>query len=580
MEIAQTIRLTVISREEARVSTTPLTAFVRPNEDATVDLTTAASDPAGDVLLLGDLEVEPLGNASLDVDIIGQRYLRVSGETEDGTPGTLGTARYRVSDGSGVGNREAWGEVTLVLLPASEAIAPIAAPDTATVRAGELIDIPVLANDTSPAGAQLHIDPSTVVNEHDAGLAFATSTQLRYLAPEEPGTYTVTYGVFLLGYPTLTSTSTVTITVTGREGNVAPTAPTLEGRVQSGNTVSIPFDPFDTDVDGDVPVLDRIIGQPEAGSASITPEGDAIMFVSEPGFQGQVRFNYRLRDNRGETATGEVRVGVLDQQADPSPITYSDYVQVQQGDDNRIAITPLDNDIDPSGTELTLTSVIPNATEGTREYDALRDRIYEVDLVSGRIVILGSDELGTSSFIYTVTNERGDTAMGLVVVKVVREHVPSHPRIQDTVLTHETLSQLEGGVDVITDHVSWNAGDPSNLTMQLWRNEPGFTAEGHTITGTPPRTARIVPFEVSGGTFTGETMTSYGFLRIPGEETHTLSLKTAYRELEVSEHGSIDVDLTQAITIPAGHTLETIPAHTAPSGQREAATCVVQGTIL
>ena len=59
-------------------------------------------------------------------------------------------------------------------------------------------------------------------------------------------------------------------------------------------------------------------------------------------------FRYRVVDAFGETGEGTVRIGVLDGQSNPSPITFTDYVQVQAGDGNSIRVSPLANDVDPT----------------------------------------------------------------------------------------------------------------------------------------------------------------------------------------------------------------------------------------
>ncbi|MBD3753357.1 MAG: tandem-95 repeat protein, partial [Micrococcales bacterium] len=337
-EMSATVRITVLDPAEVRISTPPLTAFVRPNEDASIDVLTAVENPSGRVLLVSDLRPEPASGASLSVDVVAQSLIRVSGTTADGQPGQLGTVRYTVSDGTGDPNATATGELTVILLPSPSAKPPIATDDTVTVRVGSLIDIPVLANDTAPAGALVSIDPSQVVNESDAGLAFATPRVVRYLAPSEPGTYSVAYTIFRLGFPEMTDSARIFITVLPSDTNTAPLPSDLSGRVLSGRAVSIPFDSFGVDPDGDSVVLDRIVTQPAQGSAAISAESNAIVYTSNPGARGQDAFTYQVRDSRGETAVATVRIGILDEASDPSPVTYSDYAQAQAGASNTVVL--------------------------------------------------------------------------------------------------------------------------------------------------------------------------------------------------------------------------------------------------
>ena len=117
------------------------------------------------------------------------------------------------------------------------------------------------------------------------------------------------------------------------DANRAPLPETLEGRVLSGQSTVVEFDGFGMDPDGDVVSLDRIVSQPESGSATIAADGESILYSSVAGYRGQASFRYRVVDAFGETGEGVVRIGVLDSQSNPSPITFTDYVQVQAGAD-------------------------------------------------------------------------------------------------------------------------------------------------------------------------------------------------------------------------------------------------------
>src|SRR5690606_35018262 len=100
------------------------------------------------------------------------------------------------------------------------------------------------------------------------------------------------------------------------------------------------------DPDGDVVTLDRIVTQPERGAATISADGKSIVYSSVAGDKGQVTFRYRVVDAFGDTGEARVRIGVLDAESNPSPVTFTDYVQVQAGEGNTIRVSPLANDVD------------------------------------------------------------------------------------------------------------------------------------------------------------------------------------------------------------------------------------------
>jgi hypothetical protein len=577
-EATGTVRITLVDPAQTQISTPPLTAFVRPGEDATIDVISAVTNPAGLVLLASGVQVTPEATSSLSVDLVGESMLRVTGTTDTGQPGVLGVVRYTVSDGTGNGYTTATGEVTVVLLPSATAEPPIAVDDAVTVRAGAQIDIPVLENDTAPAGAQFSIDPSTISNDAGVGLAFATGRLLRYLAPEDAGTYTVGYTIYRLGFPDMTDTARVTITVISDDTNAAPLPRTLIGRVLSGSTVSIPFDRFAVDPDGDSVSLDRIVEQPTRGSAAVSATGDAIVYTSSPGDSGQVSFTYQVRDAQGSTGTGEVRVGVLDSESDPGPVTYSDYLQVQLGGDAEARVHPADNDIDPAGGTLEVIDVRPNAEVGTAEYDHLENLLGEVT-EDGEVTLRAGTELGTYSFAYTVRNGNGDTAIGLIVMKVVRDPVPDYPVVRDTTLTVETRKDFPDGVDVLDGKVSWSAGDPDKLSLSLWGDPPqGVSVSGSSISGSVPDETQLIPFEVTGVTFDGTEVTSYGFLRVPGTNDLQLTLRASAASVDVNERQSVEWDMADAVALPPRAEIE-LGSKIAVGGARAEATCeLVSGT--
>ena len=91
------------------------------------------------------------------------------------------------------------------------------------------------------------------------------------------------YSVFTTGSPALADTAVVHVTVLDADANRAPAAETLEGRVLSGQSTLVEFDGFGMDPDGDVVTLDRIVTQPDRGSATISADGDVDPVLERPG---------------------------------------------------------------------------------------------------------------------------------------------------------------------------------------------------------------------------------------------------------------------------------------------------------
>lgn len=574
-------RITLLAPDAAaQLSTSPVVAFVRPRADATVDVLAAVSNPTGRVLLLSDVVVNAASGSSLVADAVGQSQLRVSGMTSDEAPGLLGTVSYRVSDGSADDGASVVGQATVYLLPPAAEAAPITVDDSVVVRAGAQVDISVLENDVSAAGGRPRLDPESIESSSADALAFAAGDILRYLAPRTPGNYTIGYRAFTAGSPALGDIATVRVRVVAEGENRDPLPGRLLGRVASGMSTTIGFDGFGMDPDGDVVRLDRIVAQPEHGSAAISADGTSIVYTSTAGMSGQDSFTYRVIDPFGASGEGTVRIGVLSGEGSASPVTYTDYVQVQAGGDSEIRVHPLANDLDPLQGTLKITRVLPDipatTLDGTpsAEYERLAGRISSQDDTT--VTITAGTEPGTMSFFYDVESSSGNTARGLLVVKVVTQRVPDYPVVSDTILTAVDRDDLDTGVDVLSGKVLWSGGETGDLTLGLWGDQPGVTVKGDTVRATPSDKARIIPFSVTGELATG-TVTTYAFLRVPSAADAVLALRPGTPPLQVAEKEQVDADVASLVAVPRGGAIEIDAEGVRASGARAAGACVATG---
>ncbi|MDN4491369.1 Ig-like domain-containing protein [Demequina sp. SYSU T00068] len=571
-----TVRVDAIALEDESLATVPLTAFVRPHEDVTVDVLEAVDNPAGRVLLLSDASVEPVDGGRLQAQVVGHGALRLSGTTGDGQAGTIGVVRYTVSDGSGRAATTVRGEVTVVLLDESIPAPPLATDDAITVRAGGQVDVRVLDGDVAAAGAVVALDPDSVVAPEGGGLAFAAGPVVRILAPTSAGTYRIPYSAYILGHPAQRDDAVLTVTVTAGDDNGAPAPRELSGRVASGEEVRIPFDGTGLDPDGDRVVLDAVLQQPLHGSARVSSDGSAIVYTSVPGYSGQDELTYGVVDERGLGATATARIGVVASDADPAPVTYTDFVQVQASEGRRVVVTPLANDVDLTGGELELLDVRPDAVTGSAEEALLAALLEDVALEAGEVAFVVTDQPGTYTFLYSARNATGSTSQGRIVLKTVREPVSDVPVIADTVLTADTRAKFVDGVDVLDGTVAWASGDAGALTVTLWGDVPGATVDGSRISGPLPDRTRIIPFEVRGADFTGAEAVSYGFLRVPGLDDLRLTLRDG-AGITVDEAGEASADVSALVAVPASGDLQIDADQTHAGGSRDQARCEAAG---
>ncbi len=546
-----------IAEQAGTLSLPPLVAFVRPQEDSTLDVLATAQNTTGRVLMVSSAIPH---SSDLSVNVVAEAYVRVSGITPDGLPGKIGTADVSVTDGAGT---SATTQLTAFLLPPSHGVRPIAVPDTVTVRAGTQVDIQVLDNDVSPRGERLLLMPEVEGSGTAGELAFSSGTALRYLAPTVPGVYTLRYTTYLENDPGRLDGATVTVTVLSPGSNRAPQPQPLTARVLAGQSVTIPLIMAGIDPDGDDVYLSDV-EQPRAGSGVVTISGSGNSLVYRapaggvPG--GQLSFEYTVTDALGESATAQVRVGVLmPDRIDPAPVTYTDYVAAQVRSTTPLEVNPLLNDRDPQRATLEITGIRPNALEGSEEWARLESLIgSETSLEDGKVFLFAGDVEGTHSYVYTVQSSANfSTSEGLIVVGVSEDASPHQLRVTDTVVTARTRLDLATGIDVVTDKVQWPTGDISQLKLSLWGEAAEtYQVSGRTISGPIPPKRTVVPFILSGVDANGEEVVTYGFLRIPPLSDMRVQRLPGITPVEVGEEQTVEFDLRDLVDINPRDTIE------------------------
>ena len=319
----------------AQLATAPVIAFVHPKEDVTVDVFTAVANPTRRVLLLSDVHARmPRQAPACRVDVVAQNFLRVSGHhrrwaseglarndplrssaTERRTPGRASRERRRCTC---CRRRPTW-------------------PRSPSTMRSWCASVPRSTSRCSTttwrSPGDHHAQPrrSPLDRSSRRPSPSAPGRSLRYLAPEEPGDYTVE----LLGcsppdhqrWPT---TATVRVRGDRRGGESLRRGPeTLEGRVLSGEAYEHPLPiPFGVDPDGDDVSLDRITcSARERFGDDLRRRRDRSCTRAFSGYQGQVVVRlprHRRRwgqTRRGLGARGGPRRGGQPQARSRSPTT-------------------------------------------------------------------------------------------------------------------------------------------------------------------------------------------------------------------------------------------------------------------
>lgn len=147
---------------------------------ALVDVLANDTDPTGGVLVVQSVEVPQ--DAGVTVAVLAHQVLRVTETRRLASPVTVA---YTVSNGAATST----GQLQVVPIPAPERLRPPdVAPDEITVHTGDVVTVPVLANDSHPDGLELSVVPE-LVEEPDPGLgeAFVAEDTVRFKAGGEAG---------------------------------------------------------------------------------------------------------------------------------------------------------------------------------------------------------------------------------------------------------------------------------------------------------------------------------------------------------------------------------------------------------
>ena len=147
-------------------------------------------------------------------------------------------------------------------------------------------------------------------------------------------------------------------------------------------------------------------------------------------------------------------------------------------------------------------------------------------------------------------------------------------------LTAETREDFPRGVDVLTDKATWSGGDVSDLTLALWGEPDGRHGRRRRAARRASRDDPGHPVRRHRRGAGGGEVTTYAFLRVPGDDDLELALKSGAKSPEVTELESVSFDMADLVAKPRGSRIE-VGADLRASGARADAVCAVEsGTIV
>lgn len=513
--------------------TVPKTVFVETLRNTRIDVAATDVDPAGGVLVVTGVTNLPL-DSGVRAEVLDQRLVRVSLEKplDDGPV----VFNYRVSNGLA----DAEGVITVIEIPAPAQLQPpVAYDDDITVRVGQAIDIPVLANDEQPDGRTLTLDPRLDQQlPGDGGLLFASGSVLRYLAPERTGNFTAAYRV--TGPDGQAATARVRIAV--REAdlatNNAPVAETVTARVLAGESVRVRIPLAGTDPDGDAVQLLGQSSNPQKGSV-VGVDGDTLVYQAGDYSAGTDTFTYTLIDSLGARSDGTVRVGISPRlDGARNPVAIVDEVLARPG--TTVSVQVLANDSDPDGSPLTVVSAQPNDDQTTAE------------IVGDLVRVTPPRTPGDYGVIYVIENATGGTSQNFIRVTVDPEAPLAYPQARDTTLTlTDIIDRDTVTVDVLAN-VFFADGDPSQLGLSIY---PGFDGTARVtadqrIEVTIGARSQIIPFKVTHPD--DPNVFAYAFIRVPGTDDALPQLDRRAPLLRVNSEDRLVIDLNDYVLASRG----------------------------
>ena len=476
------------------------TALLRNGGSTTIAPLNNDFDPSGGILVLQSVSAPP--DSGVTVTVVDHSLLQITAAST--VPANL-TVDYTVTNGTS----SATGKVAIVPVTQSQPQPPVVTNDTAVVRAGDVVTVPVLDNDSSPSGLNLSVDSQVSLVGDELGTAWVSEDTLRFRAGDQPGRTSYAYTAKDDQGQTASGVLTVEVRAQDAEHNSAPSPRNLEARTLAGSTtnITVPLDGIDPD--GDSVSLVGLNQAPSLGSVEVNSSW--LTYKPSEGASGTDTFTYVVEDRFGAQSTGTVRVGVA--QSSPlnvAPVATDDLVVAKPG--RTVAVDVLSNDLDTDGDTLSL--------EGD---PVSSDPSLGVSTRAGRLVLNLPDKEGNHSVAYTVSDGRGGTDTGTVTVQVSKDaplanpvgvddyvtvdQVDANGKVTIPVLDNDKdtdgspwdlkLSSSDPDVEVGKDSISLTVGETQRLVLYTITDADGLT--GHAVVVVPARSAlrpRINPSAV------------------------------------------------------------------------------------
>ena len=507
------------------------TANLVSGRSALVDVLANDSDPDGDVLVVRGFADVPEG---LKASLIDRRFVRVEAVAPMEAPQEVG---YQVSDGENTVE----GTISVSATEGDENRAPVALDDDFSVRAGTIVSLPILANDSDPDGDRLTVYGQDLSELPEDVPVVANGSTVRVLVPDvdEPSELQFSYTVRDPGQAGDSARVVLHVNPDSAEGNQRPQPSPIEARAIAGRKVRIPLNAFDSDRDGDPVSLTAVVRQPTSGR--IVGQGvDWVEYESYATAAGTDTFTVQVSDQYDASGTTQVRVGVAPRSAvNQPPTALDDVLMVRPG--KTIQYPVRDNDSDPDGDGFRLLPTVSTAdgVEAAVVGDSVQMTSPDLDGRSER----------SASAQYSVTDRLGGTStarLTLVSSALAPAYAPT--AVDDTVPLGKIAGKVPG--DTVEVDVLKNDGDLDGARSSL-RFDPvteNATRSGRKLVLTLAKKDQVVPYRL----VDRDEQESFGFVYVAGTDSVPPVLDESQVPVEVKAGDVEEISLESIIDVRDG----------------------------
>ncbi|MCX6501563.1 MAG: Ig-like domain-containing protein [Microbacterium sp.] len=527
-------------------------ALLPTGRDVLVDVLANDSDPAGGILVVQSAKAA--AGAGVSVEVLNHSVLRVTDLA--GLSSTI-AIQYTVSNGT----QSATGEVTVLPVALPEKLRPpVAVADSAVVRAGDIVTIPVLKNDYHPDGDTMVLSPELVETDAaDPAAMFIAGESVRFQAGKTAGTVHATYQIEDSQQNRTAGYVTIQVLPADEGTNSPPRPKPVTARAVAGTVerIAIPLDGIDSD--GDSVELVGVSSNPAMGRVTV---GDSwLNYDAYPTAAGRDTFTYTVRDRLGATAESTVTVGVAAPgYENQAPYAAKDVVTVRPGRAVTVAVTA--NDSDPDGDSLALSGdlVVPSGVKAS--------------VAGGRVLVTAPGTTGDYTITYTITDDYGASAQGVLLLTVDADAALRAPIARDD---RASIADIGDGLSVSVSVLD-NDEDPDGTVSALEvtvASDAASVARDGTVSVPLDDAAQILRYAVTDE----DGNVGQAFIFVPGTGTLVPTLLST-KPIVVDSGESVSIPLSDHVRVREGRTPRIATADSIRTSHSDGSAPIVDETTL